>query len=233
MHRFTTSFPMVAGSAQQLDPIQSHHLAKVLRLEVGRRILLVDGKGGLAEAILTEVKAKSVCAQIETVTHSVHRSKLQLCFALPKGQALDFIFRRATELGLESFQPLQTQYSAPAKVWNPERWVSVVSEVSKQCEELYFPQVQVPQTLSAWLQTRDRTKPLLLCDEGARLEKNLQWQPGAVDLVVGAEGGFSREEVALIVEQGGTLVGLGRNRLRAETAALVAMVLVKKEIGEI
>lgn len=233
MHRFTSSHPFSAGAIFELDPDQSHHLAKVLRLEVGEVVGIVDGKGGLAQATLLEVKSKGAKVRVDSALHRSERSRLSLCFGLPKGQALDFIFRRATELGIQSFQPLQTQHSAPAKGWNADRWSGVVSEVCKQCEELHFPQVLVPQPLSQWLKTRDSARTLLLCDEQARLEKTGDWPAADVDLLVGAEGGFSRDEVELLKAAGAQLVGLGRNRLRAETASLVALVLVKKEIGEI
>jgi 16S rRNA (uracil1498-N3)-methyltransferase len=206
---------------------------KVLRLVLGDQVGLVDGKGAFAQGRLVELKGRAVRVKVEKAGVSDARSGLRLCFAIPKGQALDFIFRRATELGLESFQPLQTLHSAPSKGWNADRWQAVVAEVCKQCQEPFFPDVLVPQTLTHWLQSRDPSRPLYLCDEEARLERLPEKRTEKVDLLVGAEGGFSREEIAALEQAGAQFLGLGRNRLRAETAALVAMVLVKREIGEI
>ena len=233
MHRFIASFPFVVGSEVLLDPIQSHHLARVLRLEAGVRVLLVDGQGAVAEATVVEVRPKAVRTQVEKVERREDRSRLSLCFALPKGQALDFVFRRVTELGVESFQPLQTRYSTPAKGWNMERWNGVVAEVCKQCEDPFFPTVLAPLTLTQWLSDRDPTRALVLCDENARAGKLAELPIGGIDLVVGAEGGFSREEVGALEKQGAHFLGLGPNRLRAETAALVAVTLLKQAVGEL
>jgi 16S rRNA (uracil1498-N3)-methyltransferase len=233
MHRFVATVPYVVGGEVLLDPIQSHHLARVLRLEAGARVLLIDGKGSVAEAVVEEVRPKGVRAKVEAVRSRVDRSRLSLCFALPKGQALDFIFRRATELGLEGFQPLQTRFSSPAKGWNADRWNGVVAEVCKQCEDPFFPTVLPPLTLSQWLSDRDPSRGLVVCDENARDGKIAALPSDGIDLVVGAEGGFSREEVDLLVKQGAQLLGLGRNRLRAETAAIVALTLMKQGVGEL
>jgi 16S rRNA (uracil1498-N3)-methyltransferase len=232
MHRFTAQGPFTVGSDVPLDPVQSHHVAKVLRLEAGERIALIDGQGSLAFAVLEEVRPKAARAKVDSVEQSTERSRLSLCFAIPKGQALDFVFRRAPELGLESMVPLQTRFSSSAKGWNADRWAGVVSEVCKQCEELHFPHVAEPQTLAAWLESRDTSRTLVICDENARDEKVDALPATGIDLVVGAEGGLSREEVESLKKAGARLLGLGRNRLRAETAALVALTLLKKQAGE-
>jgi 16S rRNA (uracil1498-N3)-methyltransferase len=233
MHRFISLFPLALGKDIPLDADQSHHLAKVLRLSEGDRILLLDGKGGVAKAVLNVVKGRECIARVEEASFSSRRSQVRLCFAIPKGQALDFIFRRATELGIHSLQPLQTQHSSSKKNWNADRWRSVVEEVSKQCEEAYFPETPEPIDLGEWLAAREPQRNLAFCNENAREDKAV-FPPGVgVDLLVGAEGGFSAEEVVRIQRAGAHALGLGKNRLRAETAALVALTLVKAQLSEI
>ncbi len=236
MHRFTCNGPFVQGASVALEAVQSHHLAKVLRLQPGEKVGLVDGKGCLAHATLQEIHPKSSVAKIEKIIIVEASSKIVLCFGIPKGQALDFIYRRATELGVAGFQPLKTQHSSPAKGWNEDRWVGVLSEVCKQCEELNFPRNGSPLNLENWLSQRNPNRLLIVCDENARqaappLNDTKAFE--GVDLVVGAEGGLSPAEVEALLRAGGTRLGLGRNRLRAETAALVALTLLKKQLGEI
>ncbi len=233
MHRFLSATPLKTGATVTLEAEQSKHLAKVLRLEEGTVVGLIDGRGGLASARITSVHARAAQVQVIEVQTATARSKVRLCFGAPKGQALDFIFRRATELGVQSFQPLQTRFSSPVKGWNDERWASVVSEVCKQCEELFFPDVAAPLTLDVYLKQRDPKRVLVLCDENARADAAEIPVAAEVDLLIGAEGGFHPDEVAALRSAGVLSLGLGRNRLRAETAALVALTLVKKSLHEI
>lgn len=232
MHRFISNFPLEVGKEILLDEKESHHLAKVLRLEAGFEVVLIDGKGSVASAVLTLVKPKQSVAKVLSVEMPGKPSSVTLCFGIPKGQALDFIFRRATELGVFGLQPLQTRHSTTLKGWNPDRWQSVVEEVCKQCESPFFPHVYLPLTLSAWLAKRDQSRQLLFCDEEVR-QSGFQGGKAGVDLLVGAEGGFSREEAREVEQAGASFLGLGANRLRAETASLVALTLIKSRLGEI
>ncbi|MBY0371901.1 16S rRNA (uracil(1498)-N(3))-methyltransferase [bacterium] len=233
MHRFLAAGPFHTGTELSLDPEQSHHAAKVLRLEGGERIGLLDGRGTLAFAVVTEVHAKHTRVHVEETKQGTGPSRLNLVFGVPKGQALDFLIRRTTELGVAAFQPLQTQHSAPIKGWNAERWDGVVAEVCKQCQELYFPKVLPPQNLRDWLKQRSADRLLLVCDEADREGRSAISAQSEVDLLVGAEGGFSDEERVLLRSAGAQFLGLGRNRLRAETAAIVALTLAKQQMGEI
>jgi 16S rRNA (uracil1498-N3)-methyltransferase len=232
MHRFISNFPLDAGKEILLDEKESHHLAKVLRLEVGAEVVLIDGKGSVAAAVLTQVKPKQSVAKVLSVEKTGKPSNVTLCFGIPKGQALDFVFRRAPELGVCGLQPLQTRHSTTLKGWNPDRWQNVVEEVCKQCESSYFPEVHLPQTLSGWLATREKSRLLVFCDENVR-QSNFDSASLGVDLLVGAEGGFSREEAEQVKGAGASFLGLGAHRLRAETASLVALTLVKARLGEI
>lgn len=233
MHRFLSSVAFTPGAIVTLEAEQSLHLAKVLRLEKDEVVGLIDGRGGFASARITAVHARTAQVQIIEVKTATARSKVRLCFGVTKGQALDFIFRRAPELGIEGLQPLQTRFSSPIKGWRSDRWQSVVGEVCKQCEELFFPDVAEPLTLESFLKQRDPKRTLVLCDENARSESaELPTGPG-VDLLIGAEGGFHPDELQALRTAGAITLGLGRNRLRAETAAVVALTLVKKSIGEI
>lgn len=231
MHRFTAPGPFTSGSLLTLDKTQSHHLTKVLRLEEGAELLVIDGVGHVARAKVADAHAKASTVKIGSVDVHKPHSATVLCFAVPKGQALDFLIRRTTELGVAAFQPLQTKFSSPIKGWNAQRWESVVAEVCKQCEDPFFPKVLPPRTLLDWLASREPARPLVLCDEHDRASR-IETARGGADLVIGAEGGFSEEESKLLRNSGAVLMGLGRNRLRAETAALVALTLLKQKTGE-
>lgn len=233
MNRFLLDDTLVTGLETELSEYESHHLVKVLRAAPGEKIVLVNGTGEEAEAVVTSIQGKKVFVKIESVTRSqAERSRIHLCFGIPKAAAFDFVIHRATELGVASFQPLETQHSLRLHSWNEERWKRVVTEVCKQCQEPYFPVLSEPITLSAWAEKRDLDHGVILCDENQRTSQPIQFQTD-VYLLVGPEGGWSDEERKWLKSLGAISLGLGRNRLRIETATLVATTLTKKMLGEL
>ena len=227
--------PLVAGESVTLSADQSHHLARVLRAKIGERIELVGGGGTLAQATLVEVSPRRCLARVESVQVHEPQSKICLAFGIPKSGALDFILHKVTELGVAGFQPLITRHSLAGSHWNLSRWERVIAEVAKQCQLVHFPFLSNPLSLENWVKSRATKRWLILCDENQR-EAPLSKQPesiSAVDLVLGPEGGWAEEETLALQRQGASLLGLGQQRLRCDTAALVAMALVKSRLGEI
>ena len=236
MHRFLCpEAPFVAGGEITLSPDESHHLVHVMRLFPGETVSLADGRGKTAVAILLTCAARGARVRVESVSESTTpSSRVRLAFGIPKPAALEFILRRATEVGVELFQPLVTQHSLAMNSWNDRRWGKIILEVCKQCQETRFPEILAPVPLERWLGAREARRLLVLCDEEQRnASRNWRNDVSGYDLLIGPEGGWSREEVAWLERSGAAVMGLGNNRLRAETAALVATVLVKKQIGEI
>ncbi len=189
--------------------------------------MLIDGKGTLAKARVDSASPKGTRVHVLSIETSAKKSGVTICFGVPKGPALDFIVRRCTELGVAAFQPLVTRYSLHLKEkdFNEERWHKVVAEVAKQCQELHFPSILPAKPLNAWLSSREK-RTLVLCDEAER-EGSPSLQ-GDCDLLIGAEGGWSDEERMELKAAGAISFGLGVNRLRAETAAVVATYLATR-----
>lgn len=231
MHRFYCPDALAPDQEVEIRDSDSHHLHRVLRLRPGANVALFDGKGTLAEATLVSVSSRTSRARVVAVTRVGARSHIVLAFGIPKAAALDFIVRRAIELGVSALAPLVTEHSSKAAGWNAERWERVAIEVAKQCEALYLPELFAPQTLASWLKSRDVTRQLVYCSERARGARPSLKGAGA-DLVIGPEGGWSETEIATFEAEGAAL-GLGPQRLRAETAALVALALVKELTGEL
>jgi 16S rRNA (uracil1498-N3)-methyltransferase len=129
-------------------------------------------------------------------------------------------------VGVESFQPLITNHSIHTKDFNIERWQQLCIEACKQSQNLWLPQIKAPQNLKNFLEQRESSRVLYFCDENVRDQK-LQTQKIAHDILIGPEGGWSKEEITLIQKQNPQLLSLGQNRLRTEMAALVSLILVK------
>lgn len=224
----------VSGTEVELSSEESHHLAKVLRMQVGEECELINGLGIVAKAKIQDNHAKRARCLILEVRKEPPLNRIHIAFAIPKSNALDFIIHRCTEAGVGSFQPLVTDHSSKISSWNEDRWERVVLETSKQCQEAYFPVVLNPMGLNSWLlEKRDRERKLIFCDEQARHDvlTNVSTEHQA-DFLIGSEGGWSETERGLLQKEGRGL-GLGKNRLRAETACLVALTLLKKHWNEL
>ncbi|MBM4304437.1 MAG: 16S rRNA (uracil(1498)-N(3))-methyltransferase [Deltaproteobacteria bacterium] len=234
MARFLLKAKFVVGQEFELTPEESHHLVKVLRMEGGEQCELVNGEGEIARAIVIEPHSKKTRCLVEEVRKEEIKNRIHIACAIPKSNALDFIIHRCTELGVCSFQPLISEYSLKINSWNEDRWERVVLETAKQCQETYFPVVLKPLDLKSWIfEKRQKERQLVYCDEQARFDA-LESVPidREVDLLVGSEGGWSQTERGWF-QQLGKAMGLGKNRLRAETACIVGLTLLKKRWNEL
>lgn len=232
-HRFFHPGPLSPASEITLSAEQSGHLRNALRVKEGESVTVVDGQGTVAVAQVLSNAAHASRLRIESVTHQPSPFRVQLAFGIPKGAALELIIHKGTELGVRSFQPLLSQHSLTPDRWNAGRWERVVQETIKQCQSPVAPVVNPPQKLATWLAQRDSHYRLLFCHEARREPTPLKASETSMDLLVGAEGGWSEDETQAILSRGAEPLGLGSNRLRAETAALVGLVLAKKAAGEL
>lgn len=225
---FCESIPSIGGDAL-LDREESHHLTKVLRLQGGDPVDLVDGRGVLGLGRLLRVDARESSVTIEDRLEFPPTHSAVVAFGITKGAALDFIVHRLTEVGVREIVPLVTDHSLAPKDWNEERWTRVLRETAKQCQETWFPNLRTPLALADYLRELER-KSYVVCDETARDGK--LGEP--IDTVlVGPEGGWSAAERERFIKAGAKFLGLGKNRLRAETAAVAAAVTLKLRLGEL
>jgi 16S rRNA (uracil1498-N3)-methyltransferase len=221
------------GKTLILDEKESAHCCRVLRMSMGDKISVIDGKGTLAQASILEAHPRKTKVEIQSLSFTERLSKVSIAFGLVKPQSLELIFKKCTELGIRSFQPLITDHSLHPESWNSERWQSIVEEACKQCQELWFPEMKQPLSLKTWCSNRLKDSNLVLCDELLRKPKLTSFSSISTDVLVGPEGGWSDAERELFETLPIRKLGLGVNRLRSETACIVAVTLVKSYIGEL
>ncbi len=238
MHRFAVDPEVVAGGRIVLPPAQAHHVADVLRMRPGERIVLFDGRGTDYHVELTVVApgdVRGVVVERLAAAGAMRALRLILVQALPKGAKMDLIVRMGTEVGIDAFLPVLTLRSiaspAPLRV---ERWRRIAAAAAAQSGRSAVPAVEPPRPLAeVW--------PLLsgsLCvmpweEEQARsIAAALTAAPAApsVALLIGPEGGWDAEEVQAARAQGAHVVSLGPLTLRAETAGIVAAAMVLYEL---
>jgi len=232
-NRFLSPEPLSVGAQVALSDEESHHLLRVLRLGVNAEILLIDGKGASASAVVVGATKKLATVLVGEVHHETARHRAHLVFGVTKAPAMEFILHRVTELGIASFQPLYSQHSLHLSSWNAERWQKILWETAKQCEELHLPTLHAPLNVTEWLSGRSKQRALYLCDETDRAVTATSGKTSEAEVLVGPEGGWSADETETFVKAGAERLSLGRNRLRAETASVVAVALVKRIVGEL
>ena len=234
MVRFLLKSNFLIGQECELSSEESHHLSRVLRMEVGEECELIDGLGTVAKAIVKDNHNKRARCLVQEVRKDLLKNQIHIAFGIPKSSALDFIIHRCTEIGVRSFQPLISDHSQKINSWNTSRWERVVMETCKQCQETFFPEVLQPMDLKSWIFEKRKTeRQLVYCDEGARFDalRSVREQQ-EFDLLIGSEGGWSETERQWF-QKVGKGMGLGKNRLRAETASVVALTLLKKQCNEL
>jgi 16S rRNA (uracil1498-N3)-methyltransferase len=214
-----------------LDARESAHLVRVLRARLGSRVELLDGAGQIYQAKVEVADPRAV--QLSLVDcHSVaaQNPPIQLVQSIPKGKAMDLILRMATEIGVESIQPVFTshgevQLSAARLETKQDKWALQLVEACKQCGLPYRPQLLAPQRFEAAMAAKARSGTVLRLvaslESGSQALYTCLQQAQQVDsivIAVGPEGDFSAEEYAQLRSAGFQPVRLGQQVLRAETA---------------
>ena len=189
-----------------LDPGQSRHAARVLRLRPGDTVELFDGCGHRAAGTIVEA-GRRVLLEVAGVETAPAPSTLIVAAAVPKGRRADVMIEKLSELGVAAFQPVLFERGVRAPQ-SRRRFERIAVESAKQCGRAHVMEIRAP----AWPQGR-----IVVADPGAPR----RMRPGDGDVaVVGPEGGLTDAERARLA--GATFASLGPTILRIETAAIAA-----------
>lgn len=211
-------------SSISLEGEEFHHLAHVKRIGIGQRVILNNGKGLVAEAIIKELTKKSALLEIVSKQQSIYpETNFAIAFALLKNKHDELLIEKCTELGAKTFIPLMTDFS----VRNPSantvsRFQRIALAAIKQCDNPWLPDIKTPQELDKALDIMIEIgyKPVL-CSEKmpeARLLDLPQLQKPC--FIVGPEGGFSEAEFSLFARRDVVQISICNLIIRAETAAM-------------
>ena len=218
-----------------LPPASAHHARKVLRLASGDSVALFDGSGGELHARL-DVRARLTVA-VDGQWQEVSRESpldIVLVQALASSDKMDWIIQKAVELGATGIIPVQTARSvlrlagerADKKL---KHWQQVVIAACEQCGRNRLPFVAPVQSLATYL--AQEAVRLIFVPGGEPLSA-IQPVPSSIHLLIGPEGGWSDEELALCLRVGSRVVGLGPRVLRTETAGVAALAVLQARAGD-
>jgi len=209
-----------------LSEEESKHCIKVLRLEAGAQVQLIDGRGGLYTAEIKDAHPKRTILQITNVITEYHRRNhfLHIAVAPTKNiERLEWFLEKATEIGIDEISLIICQRSERKEV-KTDRLNKIITAAIKQSLKAYHPVLNEPQTFNKFLaKTFDGQKFIAHCDKGEKLSLSTGIKKqGKYLVLIGPEGDFSPNEIDDALQSGFKAITLGESRLRTETAALEA-----------
>ncbi|WP_238010303.1 16S rRNA (uracil(1498)-N(3))-methyltransferase [Dactylosporangium sp. AC04546] len=215
--------------AFRLDGPEGHHAADVQRITAGERLLLGDGRGGLATAVVTGARKGVLDLDVEGVEHvSAPAPAITVVQGIAKGERGELAVQLMTELGVDRIVPWQAARSiARWKDAKPlERWRSTVREAVKQSRRPWVPEVTEP------VRRLDLAGFVLVLHEEAAVPLSAVELPSReITLVVGPEGGIAPEELDTLTAAGARPVRLGREVLRTSSAGAAAIAALSVRLG--
>jgi 16S rRNA (uracil1498-N3)-methyltransferase len=237
--------PLAVNTSLVLPTGAARHLSRVLRLGVGDALRLFNGRGGEFDATISVVHRDQVTVQVGA-HHAVENESpltLTLLQGIARGEKMDLILQKATELGVTAIIPVlmarsTVRLDADNAATKQQHWQAVVTSACEQCGRNTVPAVAAPQPLTAVL-ARPAALDLLLSPERSALSiPALLTQAGPLQgqsmrLLVGPEGGFHAAETAAALQQGFRACRLGPRVLRTETAGLAALAALQSLAGDL
>jgi 16S rRNA (uracil1498-N3)-methyltransferase len=226
----------IEGAIARLDAQGRHYLHDVLRLEPGAALEVFDGHGALYDArIEPGFERLALGARRDAPPGG---ASIQLAFALAKGEKVELVVQKATELGVARIVPWAAERSVVRL--EPERaeeragrWRRIAEEAARQCGRADVPEVRVPATLAELVaELPPGFLPIVFHGEGGVPIAHLPAADGVL-AVVGPEGGLTAAELGTLGRAGAARASLGPRTLRAETAAIAAVALLQARYGDL
>ncbi len=237
MHRFFVPVLQIHDSQAVISGDEFHHLRHVLRLQIGAEITLCDDQGMEYRGTIAALAPASAEVVIRHTQHStVPRLPLTLALGLLKGQKMDLVIEKVTELSVNEILPFTSTFTVsqlPAERQSERlsRWQRIAQSAAKQSGSP-MPKIHTPQLFEdlCGSQPSDTTTILFYEHERQATLKAFATdhpQTASLRIVVGPEGGFAPAEIGLARQAGIHVLGLGPQILRAETASIVAVALCR------
>lgn len=240
--RLYIPIPLSAGTAVELKPEQAHYLGRVLRLRTGSELTVFDGSGvefparvALFAKNLARLEIGAALSRdVESPLH------LRLVQGISRGERMDFVVQKATELGVTEIQPVLTEHTV-VKLGKDRaarrigHWQRVAASACEQCGRNTLPRIADPLTLDAYLaQATDADARLMLAlDAGQGISEVASAGGRRFELLVGPEGGLSEPETGAAASAGFRACSLGPRVLRSETAGITAVAIMQSLFGDL
>jgi 16S rRNA (uracil1498-N3)-methyltransferase len=233
---------LVTGAELQLDRERARYLGRVLRLRSGDALHVFNGEDGEFGARVLSLGNSVASIGIDATVQNENESplKIQLVQGISRGERMDFVVQKATELGVKRITPVFTRHGVvkldeKRAVKRRDHWQSVAESACEQSGRVKPPLIDAPIELNAWFGegTGQTDVDLILQPDAPTPLTSVDNPVTKVCLLIGPEGGFSETEYEDARVAGFDAVSLGPRVLRTETAALTAIALAQSQWGDL
>jgi 16S rRNA (uracil1498-N3)-methyltransferase len=239
MPRIFADATLLHGDEVTLTGESHHYVTRVLRLAAGDEVVLFDGRGQEVRATIARAGSQGVTLTLGARTHTVIAATppVTLLQGLPRGDRMDLIVQKASELGAARVVPVRTARTARGQQGRPDRWARIALEAARQCGRAVTLELSEVLTLEQALQALpgsdpgDRMVPWEEAPDAPSLERLISAAPRSVTVLIGPEGGLTRQEAILAMDAGFRVATLGPRILRTETAAIAVLAIIQARIG--
>jgi 16S rRNA (uracil1498-N3)-methyltransferase len=228
-----------SGAIVELPRETAQHVAKVLRARTGDQIVIFNGDGREYAGAIDSIRGSRVTAAVSEGEGVDRESPLgvTLVQCIPRGDRMDFIVQKATELGVRRLVPVLSQRSvvrldAEQSESKATHWRAVAVNACEQCGRTKLPVIDTPVPLVNYLGSAAAAPRRLVLDPDIEPSDMPERIEGSVEIAIGPEGGFADEELEAFRLAGFVGVRLGPRILRTETAAIAALTWLQTRYGD-
>jgi 16S rRNA (uracil1498-N3)-methyltransferase len=214
-----------------LNENSSRHIVQVLRMQSGEELRLTDGRGLSVVAKIREPNKKKCTVQIiEKQKQDPPKRRVSIALSLLKNASrFEWFLEKATELGISEIIPLKSARTEKQQ-FRPDRMKSILESALIQSQQVWMPELIEPQNFISWIENVQADQKFLAhCEKSkkSKLSEMIDTNSSSQLILIGPEGDFTDEEIKLAISHQFVAVELGENRLRSETAAVAAAVVLK------
>lgn len=241
LNRLFIDTRIAADQELWLEGNPARYVARVLRLRADNALCVFDGAGGEYPATVLEVRRDRVLIRVADNTHREAESPLHihLLQCVSRGDRMDIVVQKATELGARRITPLLSEFSvvrldAARRQRKTVHWQRVAQSACEQCGRNRIPKIDDPTNIRDWFagyRPTDGTR-LVMQPGSARNLSSATLESDTVILLIGPEGGLAEGELALAGQFGFSAVSLGPRILRTETAAISVLASLQARFGD-
>lgn len=236
--RIFTSQALAQDSRLQLEEAASHHLSRVLRMEVGRALTIFNGRGGEYNAEIISINKQCVTVDVSHFYDINNTSPLvtELAIGISRGDKLDWVLQKATELGVSRIIPLNTsrtesKLKGPREEKKWQHWQQIIISACEQCGRNLIPELLPITHIDEYIPMATGTFKYVLHHRNTN-SFTTNRQPQSVSMLIGPEGGLSDSEIDAAINAGFAPLTLGPRILRTETAPIAVLSLVQYLWGD-
>lgn len=245
VRRFMAPGADLSGETVRVEGDLFRHMVKVLRLKIDTPVRLADGRGAECAGIIREIGRDHLTVAVEerrSAALSGGTPRITLIQGLPKGEKMELILQKGTELGVSEVIPFQADRSVSRIPTDRQderlrRWQRIAAEAARQAGRPDIPTVRLARGMDEAVRDGDHDLKLFLWEEerattlkGAMAD--IPW-PASIAVIVGPEGGLAAAEVETARNSGFTPVTLGRRILRTETAGIALIAILQYLFGDL